>query len=277
MQLHVKPQQGGGGGGGGGGPAHSRLLRCATCAADHPLPPLGDLSANAHRCPLCSFQVVTLTNSVTGKSHTVCPSCFSRRPPPRAAQLDDDRAALLRVHRQVPARRRRAAGAPVPDARLRGAVVAKQKKDQGGAFFSCKQHPACNFTVWLPGGATVALASAAPPCARCGQQPLDFTFKSSSLSPHLRQPYDAVCLCGSNPDIIEVLREANEEAAFARNLDAFLAAQRPRPSRRGAAAAAAAEEEVAAAAAAAAVATARSLTTTAGGRWRRRWCAIRRR
>ena len=42
-------------------------------------------------------------------------------------------------------------------------------KDQGGAFFSCKQHPACNFTVWLPGGATVALASAAPPCARGGQ------------------------------------------------------------------------------------------------------------
>ena len=46
------------------------------------LPGGGELSAHEASCPLCGFQVLTVTPQ-SGNAHTVCPSCF--RNPPAAA------------------------------------------------------------------------------------------------------------------------------------------------------------------------------------------------
>jgi len=60
----------------------SRYLVCRACKKLHMIPPLGELSAYEHTCPLCNFQVLKIENQETGKSHTVCPKCFKDPPPP---------------------------------------------------------------------------------------------------------------------------------------------------------------------------------------------------
>mgnify|MGYP003385921958 CR=1 FL=1 len=59
----------------------SRFLFCSTCEEAHPVPKKGELSQCEDLCPLCSFQVLTVRNVETQKTHTICPKCFSEPPP----------------------------------------------------------------------------------------------------------------------------------------------------------------------------------------------------
>eukprot|EP01068_Selenidium_serpulae_P020823 Selendium_serpulae@DN9209_c0_g1_i1.p1 len=73
------------GGRGAAAPRQERFLVCNKrqdgCDTLLHLPPRGDITPHQAICALCNFQVVSLTNSETKKSHTVCPYCF-RHPPP---------------------------------------------------------------------------------------------------------------------------------------------------------------------------------------------------
>lgn len=70
---------------------HTRVLVCSSCNKSHIVPAKGDMTAHQQRCPLCNFQVLTLQNRQTGKTHTVCPCCFSN--PPDIEQANPTRAA----------------------------------------------------------------------------------------------------------------------------------------------------------------------------------------
>ena len=71
-------------GSGGGGrrgragdePAVSRILRCDNCKRPHRLPGKGVVTPHEATCPICNFQVISITNPETHKSHPVCPYCF---------------------------------------------------------------------------------------------------------------------------------------------------------------------------------------------------------
>jgi DNA topoisomerase III len=58
----------------------SRFLFCDTCNAAHAVPKKGELSQHEDLCPICSFQVLTVLNVDTQKSHVICPGCFGNPP-----------------------------------------------------------------------------------------------------------------------------------------------------------------------------------------------------
>ena len=64
------------------GSVRSRYLFCATCARKHILPKNGDVSGGQVRCAICNFQVLTILNTETTKSHSLCPHCFHNPPSP---------------------------------------------------------------------------------------------------------------------------------------------------------------------------------------------------
>jgi DNA topoisomerase-3 len=58
----------------------SRFLFCETCQVAHSVPKKGDLTQCEDECPICSFQLLSVFNQDTQKSHTICPECFSNPP-----------------------------------------------------------------------------------------------------------------------------------------------------------------------------------------------------
>eukprot|EP00967_Tisochrysis_lutea_P087996 scaffold124615_cov30-Tisochrysis_lutea.AAC.7 len=204
MQLRVKRA----------GDAELRALHCATCREHHTLPPTGALSSHAHRCPLCNFQVVELTNRQSGKKHTVCPSCFKRAP----ASATGGRAGggELRCF-SCTANCVLASGAlpvrPCPKCR-RGEVQFSRRKES--AVLECSSG-AC-LRLYLPGGTSLTRLDAAM-CDACAQPLLNFGFKRGGIPAHLFfQSYDECCFC-SHAYLKEVLQSCNESAEALRQVE----------------------------------------------------------
>jgi len=74
---------GGGGGGQGGGAKQDRVIWCSQCKKGLNAPS-GTLTGHEVTCPICSYQVLSVFNPVTNKTHTVCPQCFNFPPDEQA-------------------------------------------------------------------------------------------------------------------------------------------------------------------------------------------------
>ena len=68
-----------------------RALHCATCAKSHFLPTFGDVRPASSdprsapiTCPICRFQVLTVSNPERKTEYHVCPKCYNDPPPPPA-------------------------------------------------------------------------------------------------------------------------------------------------------------------------------------------------
>lgn len=64
-----------------GGAFPQYALYCASCALSLSVPSKQPLQPHAHICPICQFQVLSVTNEQTQKTHTLCPYCFNFPPP----------------------------------------------------------------------------------------------------------------------------------------------------------------------------------------------------
>lgn len=60
----------------------NRYLYCTRCSQAHVLPTRGELQPHEVSCAICKFQVLSVHNAGTNKTHTICPQCFSNTPPP---------------------------------------------------------------------------------------------------------------------------------------------------------------------------------------------------
>nr|PIM04076.1 DNA topoisomerase family protein [Toxoplasma gondii COUG] len=54
------------------------------------LPPKGELAPHAVRCAYCSFQALSVTNTLTKKTHQLCPQCFRNPPQEEASHLQGE-------------------------------------------------------------------------------------------------------------------------------------------------------------------------------------------
>lgn len=151
------------------------------------MPPSGELTAHAHRCPLCRFQVLNVTNASTGNAHTVCPRCFTRAPAGTHESGAPGEMRCFQCTAACPLASGSTPVAPCPKCGT-GSVIIKQRKGavggrggaaQPGAFFSCSANSkggggggGCSFTVWLPGGSQVTKLDSA--CAMCGGPTLKY-------------------------------------------------------------------------------------------------------
>jgi hypothetical protein len=52
------------------------FLLCGTCNFRLPVPSKGNIAPNDAMCGICQFQALSITNTETLKSHTICPKCF---------------------------------------------------------------------------------------------------------------------------------------------------------------------------------------------------------
>ncbi|EGG19640.1 DNA topoisomerase III [Cavenderia fasciculata] len=55
-----------------------KILNCSTCNTSYNLPQKGEFIVNAHTCPLCKFQVVSVQTDKT--TYTICPFCRNHPP-----------------------------------------------------------------------------------------------------------------------------------------------------------------------------------------------------
>jgi hypothetical protein len=179
MDIKVKPTR---------GTFEAKYLVCRVCKVPHAIPSNGDLSAHAHTCPICNFQVLTVNNRETGKSWTVCPKCFKDPPPPpisiedaggtssgfRCFQCANSACALSK---------RTVTFAPCPERNCTGRLkINKFEKTQKYAA-SCDAYPNCKFGWYLPGCVRSIEVSATATCARCAINKLDVKIQLSAAPP----------------------------------------------------------------------------------------------
>ena len=136
MQLRVKPEAD-------GARAPPRALCCPRCNEVHMVPHAGELRAHPHRCPLCKFQVLNVSNPEKGTSHTVCPHCFKKAPPHASGGVATDMRCFGCAAQCT------LAGGSSMQVRscprcASGKVVVKSSKDGKGNFFSCSAMMTCS-------------------------------------------------------------------------------------------------------------------------------------
>jgi DNA topoisomerase-3 len=134
-------------------PASQRILSCAQCNQVHMVPARGDITPHAHICPICNFQVLSVRNTETGRSYTLCPMCYKNPPgPPDSEEGANDLRCFSCAH-DCPLAGVVQGGnsvvAPCYEAGCRDGEM-KLKKNERGFILGCSKYPGCKGTWWLP-------------------------------------------------------------------------------------------------------------------------------
>lgn len=74
-----------------------KILVCSSCSKTLFLPIRGELKAVNQTCVICNYQVISILNIETQKSHHVCPFCFKNPPPPPVgdSELNEFRCVVV--------------------------------------------------------------------------------------------------------------------------------------------------------------------------------------
>ncbi|KAK7196152.1 DNA topoisomerase III [Novymonas esmeraldas] len=178
-------------------------LRCHHCNRMYRVPN-GRLNAlepvhPAHRCPLCGFLALRVTNREKNTSYHICPSCFTNPPPSSslgggAALPDLEAAAEFRCF-QCTADCALARG--LESIGITTCIACHQhelrlRAGSNGFFLACKGYPACGLSVSLPAAASVKPCPARR-CTACGAVLLTFDFSGRQGVPGL-DVVDTVCV-----------------------------------------------------------------------------------
>lgn len=130
-----------------------RLLSCSPCGRSYLLPAKGEITPHDHTCPICNFQVVTMRNAETGKSHTLCPMCYKNPPGPPASSEGVSELRCYACAHACPlagtVQGGNAAVAPCAEVGCRDGQM-KLKKNERGYMLGCSSYPNCRATWWLP-------------------------------------------------------------------------------------------------------------------------------
>lgn len=189
-------------------------LRCEACNKSYRVPNgrLNTLEAlvPAHRCPLCGFAVVRVTNREKQTSYTLCPYCFTH-PPDATAGLPHHGAgggnnggpATLPDLESAGEFRCFQCMADCPLAKglesigITTCIACRQnelrlRSGSNGYFLSCRGYPACNLIVSLP-TATSVKPCPSQRCPACNAVMLTFDFRGVQGVPGL-ETVDTICV-----------------------------------------------------------------------------------
>jgi DNA topoisomerase-3 len=172
-------RRGGTGRGRGRGSVTKRCLHCTRCDESHIVPHNGQLAAHTHRCPLCQFQVLSVTNESTQKTHSVCPYCFNN-PPPASGKTPGQFRCFMCTESCPLASSPSVAVQPCPQC---GDNLLVKKGRDGNYRLGCSGYPNCKEATWFPSQVThINVLDSS--CQRCRLHPrlLEFTFRSGSVS-----------------------------------------------------------------------------------------------
>ncbi|KAH3742919.1 DNA topoisomerase [Pelomyxa schiedti] len=184
-----------------GGNYTKRAIHCAKCKIDLPCPSNGELSPHEAKCPLCQFQVVSVTKQ-DGNLWQFCPWC--RNHPPAGCTSGSNGFPCFQCSESTC----KLAGKKAPVGKCpqcpSGNIQLKTTKD-GVFYLGCTQYPTCKASLWLPraianatvtnaenvchGGSTSA-AAAHPPVQR-----LDITYHKNHIPPGV-PVHSVACVAG---------------------------------------------------------------------------------
>lgn len=170
------------------------FVRCDTCQKEYRVPNgrHNRIERSGHRCVICKFGVLEITNIDKGTSHTVCPYCFTSPPP--GAEMES--LAEFRCFH---------CGADCPLAKGHETVTITNcmsckknglriRSNNSGFFLACRGFPVCNFTIKLPPAERVSLAYDAR-CPSCSAIMLKFDFGGSPAVPGVQEGEKVCVFC----------------------------------------------------------------------------------
>ena len=199
-----------------------KILICGSCKIAHSLPSKGVPTAavdernnNPIKCPICSFQVLKVSNGngYTGNGYHICPKCYTDSPVEHGGDGSGNFRCFNCTHRECSLSGGTRGGdveifvCPFCAARNESASITL-KKTTRSFVLSCSSYGSgnrCNYTMWLPREASEVIPLSEDVgdntdnlyCSRCPNKPrkLQFTWKSGSVPPHFGRTHIGCVLC----------------------------------------------------------------------------------
>eukprot|EP01124_Arcella_intermedia_P015794 TRINITY_DN22374_c0_g1_i1.p1 TRINITY_DN22374_c0_g1~~TRINITY_DN22374_c0_g1_i1.p1 ORF type:complete len:584 (+),score=182.22 TRINITY_DN22374_c0_g1_i1:119-1753(+) len=197
-------------------------LFCENCKVGYRMPQNDGITTIDQECPLCSFQVLSIT-STKDKKYNICPYCYNN--PPQDIE-NSNSMPCFKCTANCPLAGGTGAALPLfPCPQCSKNMVLKKKKDNKGFFISCEGFPNCSKSLWLPKELTTAEATTTI-CSRCdgtkkvsggilsagGSGPfrkIKVTFDKAAIIPGQPSQWLA-CLGGCDEMMNEYLSDANQ-------------------------------------------------------------------
>ncbi|CUG90018.1 DNA topoisomerase, putative [Bodo saltans] len=199
--------------GGGGRTGYLRCQRCTPALMLRiPLHAAAQLTPTQHRCPLCQFFALSITNTERGTMYNICPYCFTHPPASAVGDLEQlggefrcfqciAECPLAKGIEQLGV-----AKCPVCPETLRLRSTAQ------GRVLSCRSKT-CSFLVSLPSAESVRPIPT-DRCASCGGIKCRFTFNPAQLLPGIDSLEEVMCIaCDYRLKDYLIIRGGNAAAA----------------------------------------------------------------
>jgi DNA topoisomerase-3 len=188
-----------------------QMLYCEQCQQGHYLPQ-GKIVPLDHMCPLCGFQVLSVTSLTKGHTWNLCPWCWSHPP-------DIETANETKKERNMPCFKC-AAVCPLAGRRVDQTVLScprcgrdmrlKKKKDGNSFFIGCSGYPNCTKILSLP-AAIETVEVTGTRCSQCQHHnlhKLTITFNPKKIRPGDPIQYEG-CIGGCDPLLSDLLAQCN--------------------------------------------------------------------
>lgn len=191
-----------------------RALHCNTCNKTLKVPRNGNLDVSQSECPICRYQVISVTNPVSEAKHTVCPHCMNN--PPQDANINPEgKTSEFRCFSCTNSQCNLARGIPAGHSDVakcpkcaRACVL--REVSSGSRLISCSaERGTCDFVYFFPRNSVQSLRRADGACTRCGSAFLEVSFSPAVVPPGAPAAFCGCIWCDARYE--SVLRAIGED------------------------------------------------------------------
>jgi DNA topoisomerase III len=189
----------------GSGARMERAVVCGQCGT-FKLPRNGDLSCLGVNCPICSFQVVSIRNTQTSRSHPVCPACYNT--PPTQANINPEAKEIefrcfncthheCSLASGTPTNRSKVAACPL--CRAECSIIRSTRGDRPCFRAACSRERAeCGWVYFFPAETedVTIIEGVQQTCPICRSKALSITWRRSSIPPGGSPQFSGCIWCG---------------------------------------------------------------------------------
>lgn len=176
-----------------------RAVHCSSCERTLKVPRNGALEAATTECPICRYQVVTVTNTTSNAQHTVCPKCFND-PPSEAAMNPEGKTSEFRCFSCTNAACPLARGTPAGHGDVAKCpkcgepCALREGRDGNSRFVACSARE-CGWVYFFPRGAVQSLTPEGGTCPTCGSSLLNVLLRRSAIPPGFASTFRGCIWC----------------------------------------------------------------------------------
>jgi len=189
-----------------------RFLRCDPCSQSYFLPH-GSIAPFDYKCPICSFQILEVTNQKTHKSHKVCPFCYNNPPVNDLEDLGQVVSGFRCFQCSEPrcqfaskTNSKKVLPCGLCDSAM--SIRSSTRNNKKSYFLGCTAYPRCRFAMYITGAKSVEPTD--QKCGRCSRrdQPaykLKLSFNRGDAPPHLSAMPEVIGCIRCSDDLNDVV------------------------------------------------------------------------